>query len=213
MLPPMIDTQTLAEAEYVLRWQWTETGFRAFVPQVRLPIGLALTILLVGVGLAGFVIGFPGMAVNAAVVVGLVTLGGFGAWYFGQGQLAQYDLSSAKSFRLLPDLPPGWTTEANPHRLVLIEVDGDALRLGRRRLPLALVESVTFENGKLVIMHGQMWRCEVIERADKAVSRMLVPWLAHAALQARELSRRTRQGERRARQALADLRSHGTDES
>ncbi|MEO0604733.1 MAG: hypothetical protein AAF211_25095, partial [Myxococcota bacterium] len=109
--------------------------------------------------------------------------------------------------RLFGDDPVAEWTPREDHRLVEIEVDGSALRIGRRRFDLVDIQELRVVDGALEIVLPDRLHAEPVPRfARRAIQRVLVPFVTEAVSRATESGGERRQGERAARAATAALR-------
>lgn len=184
MTPP-VDPDDLAQAERVLGWAWTGNGFRARVPRTDLAQGLLVLLGLTTLGSAPLVWIRPDLL--PWVLAGLFCV--FTVLRFGLGR-------------------PVEALGEDPDMAVPVEVgvDGESLWVAGRRWSLVDVD-VDFADGTLEIQTAtERWTAGVARSARRAVAFVLVPWIRHAATQARaELAARD-QAEKAARDATAALR-------
>ncbi|MEM6928312.1 MAG: hypothetical protein AAF602_15370 [Myxococcota bacterium] len=195
-MPPTLDDASLADAERVLHWTWTDTGFRAQLPRTPRRVLLFVSVILAVVGYCLLVLTRPEIALLLSV------LGVLG--------VAAHVLALSRRIwfpRLFGDDPVAEWIPQEDHRLVEIEVDGSALRIGRRRFALIDIEEIRVVDGALEIVLVNLLHAEPVPRfARRAIQRVLVPFVSEAVARARASGGERKLGERAARAATAALR-------
>ncbi len=192
-----MDDRSLADAERVLHWTWTETGFRARLPRKPRRTGLFVSVVLAVVGYGLLVSTRP----EIAALISLIGVLGLTAYVLA--------VSRGLWWPTIFDEDAVAPTPEEDHRLVDVQVDRVTLRIGRRRFTLAEIEEIRVVEGMLeIVLPSEVYAAPVPRFARRAVAKVLVPFLAQAVGESRAAIAGRRRAEMSARLATAALRDH-----